>query len=203
MFLDQDHSYDCFDRNNSHWEPSYIDIQSNSFLLGMQRFLLVCKSRQGQVPFFSFSQILLHTARLRDRLQQRPMGWAGKRQPSLSWFLSLYGKCRRAPDLHEDHPQVLLLQTPCSFETGMETSLWRIAILVSSPFCCWNLASVQRCQIEMWRQSFGWRRKKQHYCFAIPKNPQQANALKTLTPLGEIGWWFYSLGVKNRATGKD
>ena len=45
MFLDQDHSYDCFDRNNSHWEPSYIDIQSNSFLLGMQRFLLVCKSR--------------------------------------------------------------------------------------------------------------------------------------------------------------
>lgn len=73
----------------------------------MQRFLLVCKSRQGQVPFFSFSQILLHTARL--RLQQRPWGELGKGKllqcmTFLPWFLSLYAKCSRAASAWRSSP---------------------------------------------------------------------------------------------------
>ena len=35
-----------------------------------------------------------------------------------------------------------------------------------SRYRCWNSASVHRWWIEMQRQSFGWRRKTQPYCFA-------------------------------------
>ena len=38
------------------------------------------------------------------------------------------------------------------------------------------------------------------YCFARQRGPQQGNALKTVPPLGEIGRWYYSLGVKSGAT---
>ena len=45
--------------------------------------------------------------------------------------------------------------------------------------------------------------KNSFYCFARQMGPQQANALHTMTPLGENRKWFYSLGVENRARDKD
>ena len=45
--------------------------------------------------------------------------------------------------------------------------------------------------------------KKSFYCFARQRRVQQANALQTVPPLGEMGRCFYSLGVKNRAAHKD
>ena len=42
-------------------------------------------------------------------------------------------------------------------DQGNERLLVRI---VASWYCCWNLASVCRCQIEIWRQSLGWRGKR-------------------------------------------
>ena len=44
--------------------------------------------------------------------------------------------------------------------------------------CCWNLASVHLCWTESWRQSFGWRRKEQLYCFARPRKTQREHVFK-------------------------
>ena len=47
-----------------------------------------------------------------------------------------------------------------------------------------------------------WVKAEKNSFIALPGKgrSQQANALKTVPPLGEIGRWFYSLEVKNRAT---
>ena len=47
------------------------------------------------------------------------------------------------------------------------------------------------------------RREEYLYCFARQLEPQQANPLKTVSPLGERLRGFYSLGVKNRAIDMD
>ena len=66
-------------------------------------------------------------------------------------------------------------------------------------WCCQNLASVHWGWIEMWRQSFGWRRKRELYCFARQRRPQQANTLKIVHPWERLGNCFIILGVENRA----
>ena len=45
--------------------------------------------------------------------------------------------------------------------------------------------------------------KKSLYCFARQRRPQQANALKTVPPLGETRRWAYSFAGENMATDKD
>ena len=59
-----------------------------------------------------------------------------------------------------------------------------------------NLASVPRHWIKSWRQSLGWSRKEQLYCFARQKGPQQANALKTVSWPGGDSEEFCSNGSK-------
>ena len=45
--------------------------------------------------------------------------------------------------------------------------------------------------------------EKDFYCFARQRRVQQANALQTVPPLGEMGRCFYNLGVKNSTAHKD
>ena len=50
---------------------------------------------------------------------------------------------------------------------------------------------------------FGVKEKKIVLLLCQAVRPEQANALKTVPPLGEIRRWFYSLGVRNKASDKD
>ena len=75
-----------------------------------------------------------------------------------------------------------------------------------------NLASVPQHQINSQRQSFGWSRKEQLYCFARPRGPQQQMPSKLCPSVEEaarcstvtvqrgrdqlvdtllIGWWWH------------
>ena len=62
--------------------------------------------------------------------------------------------------------------------------------------CCWNLASVHQCQIEMWRQSLDEGEKKNSFhCFARQRKPQQANTLRIVSSCGEC-WTPKALSMR-------
>jgi len=69
--------------------------------------------------------------------------------------------------------------------------------------CCWNLASVHQCRTETWRQSFGWRRKRQLLLLCQAKEATAGYCLKDCALLGNELGEFYSKKEQNKILGKN